>query len=158
MDVVAIPARMILNGFTDTKPMVRPASPLILRNTVMAKRRSTEVPSVEEYKRALQGIEATLPKAHRAMLVANYNSKARTITTKELAKAVGFRNYNAAVLQYGRLGHRLCELLRYTPTMRMSNGNEVWTSVLADAPPEGPADEWEWSLRPEVAQAMEELG
>lgn len=124
----------------------------------MPRKNRTTIPSVAEYKRAFLAIEPSIPKAQREMLLANYHAPSRTITTAELAKKVGYKSYSAAVLQYGRLGHRLCELLEYQPTMTMSNGDLVWTSVVADAPSKRSIDEWEWKLRPEVAQALEELG
>ena len=124
----------------------------------MPKKNRTTIPSVAEFKQAFLAIESSITKAQRDMLLANYHAPNRTITTAQLAKEVGFKSYSGAVLQYGRLGRRVCDLLGYQPTMKMRNGDLVWTSVLADAPSNQSTDQWEWSLRPEAAQALEEIG
>ncbi len=124
----------------------------------MRRKNKTTVPSVEEFKRALLGIEASLPKAHREMLLVNYHAANRTITTAQLAKAVGYKSYDGVIRQYAKFGDHLCDFLEYEPTTTMGKADCVWASVLTDSPPARSIDEWEWTLRPEIVQALEELG
>lgn len=92
---------------------------------------------------------------HFEMLRANYVAPNHTISVQDLADAVG---YKRAFTVYGRLGRILCDELGFHPTMKMANGDQILTQVLAEAPEERTEKSWEWALRPEVVHALEALG
>jgi hypothetical protein len=117
------------------------------------------LPEVAEYVRAFQKIiKEGLPDSHFAMLKAHYRAKNRTMTATQLAKAGNYKNWSSANLQYGILGKRVYEQV---PTQLIPNadGTFVYTSVLATEG-ERTKDEsqWQWIMKPEVAQAIEQLG
>lgn len=90
---------------------------------------------------------------HFEMLRANYEAPNHTISVKGLANKVGYKQVQQV---YGRLGRLLCDELGFRPDMK-AKGEPVVTQVLADKPAEPSQGGWEWTLRPEVVQALEEL-
>jgi hypothetical protein len=92
------------------------------------------------------------------MLLANYHAPNRTITTAQLAKAGSYRNYTGAAFQCAKFGDHLCDFLEYKPTTTRGKAEFVWATVLVDSPPTRSIGEYEWTLRPEIVQALEELG
>ena len=118
----------------------------------------TSSPAAIEYVRAFQKIIVGLPDSYVLMLKAHYKAPNQTITSTQLAAACKFHNYNAAVLHYGTLGAKLYELMPINlPTHK--DGTPIYAFMLATEG-EGGQDksEWEWKMRPEVAQAIEQLG
>jgi hypothetical protein len=90
---------------------------------------------------------------HLQMLKANYNAPDRMLTATELAKAVGYENYGAVNLHYGKLGHQVGTLLGWEPLPKYK------LEVLVDfKKPDQERQEWRWILKPNVAEAMERLG
>lgn len=118
----------------------------------------TTSPDAIEYVRAFQGILQGLPDSYVLMLKAHYKAPNRTITSTQLAEACKFHNYNAAVLHYGTLGSRLYELLPIKlPTHK--DGTPIYTFMLATEGDSGQdKSEWKWKMRPEVADAIAQLG
>jgi MoxR-like ATPase/predicted RNA-binding protein with PUA-like domain len=90
---------------------------------------------------------------HLRMLQANYYAPNRTLTATDLAKAVGYEDYGAANLHYGKLGHQVGTLLGWEPLPKYK------LEVLVDfKKPDQKCQEWRWILKPMVAEAMEKLG
>jgi hypothetical protein len=118
----------------------------------------TNSPEATEYVRAFQRILQGLPDSYVRMLKAHYSAPNRTITSTQLAEACEFHNYNAAVLHYGTLGSRLYEQLPIKlPTHK--DGTPIYTFMLAIEGDSGQdKSEWEWKMRPEVADAIAQLG
>jgi hypothetical protein len=118
----------------------------------------TASPQAIEYVRAFQSILQDLPDSYVLMLKAHYKAPNRTITSTQLAEACNFYNYNAAVLHYGTLGSRLYEKLPINlPTHK--DGTPIYTFMLATEGDSGEdKSEWEWKMRPEVADAIAQLG
>jgi hypothetical protein len=105
----------------------------------------------EAYKAALSLLEGGMPPRHRLMLEAHYRAPKRTVTARSLAANVGYSNYNAVNLQYGTLARKICDIL----------GQRLRYHVLILAefavPETGFDRELLWIMRPELAQALEEL-
>jgi len=72
-----------------------------------------------------------------------------TITARHLARALGFANWNAANLHYGKFAGKLCNELNVTPTTNLSVLTEFFKA---------PGSEYELRLRPSVIEALKELG
>ena len=64
------------------------------------------------------------------MLRAQYAFENHTITATKLAAEVDYKNYNAANLKYGSLGHRISDELGYKPPTR-KNGEPIWFWALS---------------------------
>ena len=118
----------------------------------------TVSPEAAEYVRAFQNILEGLPDSYITMLKAHYRAPNRTITSTQLAVACDFHNYNAAVLHYGTLGSRLYEQLPIG-LPKHKDGSPIYTYMLATGGDDEQAkSEWEWKMRPEVAEAIAQLG
>ncbi len=104
-------------------------------------------PSSQQYAVAFRAI-GELPDSYKKMLRVHYCAPNRTVTADQLSKAVGYETYNAANLHYGILGRRVGEQLDQPPSKR--------SGVLVTF--EKIANEWHWTMRPEVAHSLEHLG
>jgi hypothetical protein len=121
------------------------------------KGRSTP-PTSTEYVRAFQNIIGDLPESYTAMLKAHYHAPNRTLTATQLAEAGHYKNWSSANLHYGLLGKRVYEELPIQLPTR-DDGTMIYTFALAtgDNLKQDEA-QWQWKLRPEVAEAIEYLG
>lgn len=121
---------------------------------------------VDHYVSALRAIE--LSEVERQVLIAQYQMPQRTSSPAQLAEKLGYRDAIAVHGIYGRLGHRIAEILdprsvrpdpedRYTRTEL--EGQPVWITYLSSwerTQGENPAIVW--TMRPNLARALEELG
>lgn len=109
------------------------------------------VPSVADYVAAFKQIETKMTENQRKMLVNHYASSGHVTTSRNLAHSVGFKDYSAANVQYGRLATMLSDTFGF-----------AWrgVSILELFVPPGAATNTEWLLvlRENVAHALEELG
>lgn len=92
---------------------------------------------------------------HLKMLQAHYYAFDRTLTATQMSKAMGYRNYNASNLHYGKLGRLVGKKLGWEPAKEEAQGADA-VYILAEF--EKPGREWLWIMRTQVAQAMERLG
>ena len=109
---------------------------------------SVAAPSPERYAaafRKLRGVTDT----QLQLLRLHYHAPYRTITATRMAHAAGYDHYSVANSQYGRLGRLVGERLAYNPVQQ-----KVGTLVTFDKR----QGEWHWLMRPEVGQALEQLG
>ena len=92
-----------------------------------------------------------------AMLNAHRRAPGFLITATALAEAAGDASYETANSQYGGLGRALAEEMEWTPDLRARDGQPIWTMALAVEGSRSDNDQWRWLLRPEVAQAAEQV-
>ena len=118
----------------------------------------TSWPAAIEYVRAFQRIIDGLPDSYILMLKAHYRAPDLTITSTQLAEACNFANFNAAVLHYGTLGSKLYEKLPIT-LPEHKDGSPIYTFMLAtEGERKAENSQWKWKMRPEVAEAIAQLG
>ncbi len=119
-------------------------------------------PTAEKYRKALRQMDIDgcfNGNQYRTMLEAQYEADRQIITSTRLAEAAGYANYNAANLQYGTLGKLLAINLGYLPPKR-ANGERMWWRTLStgnDASDMTIDGHFEFVMRPELAEALEEL-
>jgi hypothetical protein len=104
--------------------------------------------SVEQYEAAFCAVEDRLTENQMQLLKLHYSFHERPVSPKELANIIGYRRFSAVNAQYGRLASYICEYLN------LEVGDETKLQILvyfSSAP-------YEWTMRPEVAQALERLG
>lgn len=103
----------------------------------------------KEFEEALSIDDLTLK--HCAMLCFHHAAPNQTMSMDYLANLMGFKNFYAANLHYGRLAGHIGERLGRSP-----EGDRI--SVLAY--PAGPdeAGNFQWKMRPQLAEALENLG
>lgn len=112
-------------------------------------------PSIEEFtevflhSRAMKGPRVKILRAH-------FDSPDYLTTASQLAQKVGYRNFNAVNLQYGKLAKSLSEELGWN---EKENSDEYmpWLSLLVffRNPQKG---DWELTLRPNVVAALKKIG
>ena len=110
------------------------------------------VPSVAKYKVAFLQIRANFTSGHVSMLKAQYDALGHTLTARELASAAGYKNFNAANLQYGKIGNMLREVLNYWDNSGQASYVLSWFLQPNDA-----GKEWSIVMHKEVSQALQEL-
>jgi hypothetical protein len=112
------------------------------------------LPAIAEYVTALRAVESEISEKQRAMLRAHHASPARTISATRLAEAVGFESFNGVNLQYGLLADKIARQLAVDLTDHANVG------ILVEFVDPGYAanEHWLWVMRPNVAQALEDLG
>lgn len=119
-------------------------------------------PSLFDFKAAMTRLSQDKSKQVEngfAMLRAHYNAEDRAISPEELALSVRMKGHRAGNTHYGAFAHRLCKLLGYEPPETGKDHDARWTYLLATYPGDTNArGHGLWILRPEVAQALEELG
>jgi len=104
--------------------------------------------TAKQYSDAFKRI--TVSPYHMRMLQAHYHAPDRTVTATQMAKALGYPKYTAANLHYGKLARLVGELIGWQPLPEQA----VFVLVTFERPDR----EWQWIMRPEVAQALEQLG
>ena len=104
--------------------------------------------STQQYLDAFKSINV-FPHQMR-MLQAHYHALNRTVTATQMAKAVGYPKYTASNLHYGTLASHIGKLIGWQPLPKQA----VFVLVTFGRPD----GEWQWIMRPEVAQALEQLG
>ena len=114
--------------------------------------RTIALPSAAAYQGALAMLRPSLTAGHVAMLRAQYRAPAFTITARELAAAAGYKNFNGANLQYGKLGKRLREALQF-----YGGGQEAFVLSMFYTPTEQ-HPEWRFVMHPPVIEALRQLG
>ena len=106
--------------------------------------------TADDYQEALMAICERMTDSDFKMLKAHFESPNYLVTATELASKVGFANFNAANLRYGLLAKKLLDFFQ----INISEG--VKLAVLVDFA--HPDNEWEWTLRPQVVEALKKLG
>ena len=113
----------------------------------------------EQYRVALLTVRNRMDGKHLAMLEAHHGAPEHTINARGLAAAVGYSNYSAANLQYGKFARWIADALGYTPEQR-SDGSIPWWMALSYAR-SGSAEtrngEFQWTMRPELVKALETM-
>lgn len=111
------------------------------------------VPTTQEYADALAAIGPS--DGQRAMLAAHAEAGDTGLTATQLAKAAGYKNFNAANLQYGLLGQKVVDHLHLTlPDSEVREGESAMTVALADWV-DTPGEEFVWIMHPELRAALE---
>ena len=108
------------------------------------------VPSISDYVAAFKKIESRMTDNQHKMLVNHHASPGYVTTSRNLAHSVGFSDYNAANLHYGKLGKMLADAMGIA-------WQGVEMLVLFGPKGTGTNTEWLWVMRENVAQALEEL-
>lgn len=111
--------------------------------------------SVEEYIDGLQIIRKRMNPKHYEMLQAQYCAPNRTVTAPQLTKSVGYPNFNSANPHYGKLGRMIYEAIQ-TFSRKHKHLEYNWFLVLSSGA-HGTRG-YLWTMRPELATALEELG
>jgi hypothetical protein len=111
------------------------------------------LPTVDQYKAALQQLSPQMHPKHRELLLEHYRAPGHCITASELATKVGYKSYSGVNVQYGTLGRSLNTAMNWTlPPHAQASFSIAWFLK-----PQVAGDEWIWEMHEELATALEEL-
>jgi hypothetical protein len=123
----------------------------------------TPVATVEQFRRALRTLvgKRTITPTQTTMLQEHCRAPAHTMTSQELAAAAKYPNYETANAQYGKLAHNIADLLGYKPP-ECKDGDPRWWRMIAigldGSPRDATGGAYRWVMRPELVQALQEMG
>lgn len=111
--------------------------------------------TADDYTAALTAVVTEgVPEKHLELLRAHFEAPRHTATARQLARAVGYSNYNSVNLQYGTLAHRVASRLGVVEAP-----NDFWLFVLVNwAGSFDPSGDTRFVLRRPVIEALQRLG
>lgn len=115
-----------------------------------ALRLASEV-SPTEFLIGLKRIEEQLTPAQAEMLLGHANSPKHLVSLGKLATLAGCKTYEAANVQYGKVGALLADALG------VSGLNQKTQMIAVAAEAKDDAGHWQWAMRPALVQALREL-
>jgi hypothetical protein len=118
----------------------------------------TPIATVEQFKNALLAMRDTSrnwPK-DLAMLRMQYHAPNHMISAAQLAKEFNYRGHSAANGPYGKLAHHIADAMHYKPGPFTDCGTHWWRT-LAYWNDDSPKGQDQWIMRPELAQALQEM-
>jgi hypothetical protein len=114
---------------------------------------SDNVPTAEEFRHALAAVSDQMTVNQLLLLQRHYRAPGRAITARQLAEAVGFRDWRGVNLQYGTLAKRVCDALGVT-----IDGDNLFVLATFVRDPGIDDGECQLVMRVQVARALELLG
>jgi hypothetical protein len=121
----------------------------------------TPIATVEQFKAALLTVRDRIgitPK-ELALLQAHCRASKHTISTVKLAKELDYPNHRTVNMHYGALAHHVADALHHVPPP-VPGGEAHWWRTLAygnDEAPQTDDGHYEWIMRPELVQALQEM-
>ena len=121
----------------------------------------TPIATVEQFKAALLAVRDRVGISPKdlAILRAHCRAPNHMISTTQLAGELGYSNYGAVNMAYGKLAHDVADALHYSPKPNAS-GDLHWWRTLAYGNDDSPQTEdghYGWIMRPELVQALKEM-
>ena len=107
--------------------------------------------TTKQYVIALRVCQNQMTDAQKQMLRVQYAAPDRTVTSQELAAAIGWRSHSPVNLWYGDLGKIVGQELGYSP-----KAHRFWFEVLSEEI-KFPT-RIQWRMHPALAEALRTLG
>lgn len=121
----------------------------------------TPIATAEQYKSALLTVrdKVGISPKDLAMLRIQCRAPAHTITTQKLARELGYSHYIAASGQYGTLAHHITDALHIVLSYVPSGDPHWWRTLSYGNDDTSQTDDgnYEWIMRPELVQALQEM-
>jgi len=120
----------------------------------------TPIATAEQFKAALLNLKDNggLTQRDLILLRAHCRAPKHTISSFQLAKELGYASFGAVNIHYGKLAHHVADSLHYAPKPN-SEGDFHWWRTLSygnDGPPQTDDGHYEWIMRPELVQALQD--
>lgn len=122
----------------------------------------TPIATVEQFKAALLSVRDRIGISAKdlAMLKAHCRAPNHTISTTRLAEELGYPSCGVVHIQYGKFAHNVALALPHYTHPKFSTGEPHWWRTLASGNHGVPQTEdgyYEWIMRPELVQALQEM-
>ena len=108
--------------------------------------------TAEDYRNAFIALGAEMTETRRKLLRVHYRFYHHQATSSQLAEAMGWKSFSSANVHYGRLAQLVGEQMGFKIDGAYSN---VLCTFLS---PQEPGDHWLTIMRPQVAEALRQLG
>jgi Domain of unknown function (DUF3883) len=117
----------------------------------------------QEWTKALRALARAGGITDRQWLILRCHCEApdHTLTANQLARKAHLKGYRAVNLEYGRLAHRLWEVLGLPSPPEVARPyfqNARWLGVLEGGPWSPPEREWEGAMHPSLVKALKRIG
>ena len=112
--------------------------------------------TVQQYIDALNKIKDIIKEEHLHILEYQFFSPNKSLTSTQLAKKFGYKSYNYANLQYGKIGHFVADALNYHP-QRSKSGRYSWWSIISKGIDRTNEHDFIWVMYDNFAKAIEEV-
>ena len=115
-----------------------------------------ESASAEDYQRAFLVLasQRQMTATRRKLLQVHYRFYHHQATMSQMAEAMGWKSFSSANVHYGRLGQLVGEELGF----EVATGGAYSSALCTFLAPQEPGDHWLTIMRPQVAEALRELG
>ena len=112
--------------------------------------------SSSDYVSGLRAIESSMSETQRQLLQNQYYFPSRTATATQLGEMIDMK-FGGVNLLYGKLGSLFSKETGVKPSHQKNNKHEWW-SIWSNGYRAHKSNIFFWEMRPEVAEALEELG
>lgn len=115
------------------------------------------IASRDEFKVALLAVENEISETDKAMLKKQHdNTPKHMISAEQLKKEFNHSHLLVTCGHYGRLARKIADALHYVPGP-FKRGGSHWWFALSTWNDDSPKGQDQWIMRPELAQALQEL-
>lgn len=104
-----------------------------------------------DYTAAIEKLEDRWSEGQRRMLLGHASTDGQTLSMDEIASFAGYESFEAANIQYGKLGRLFAD---HFGIEGLANA----TQAIAQGAPRDDAGRWRWQLRPALVEALLTLG
>ena len=113
---------------------------------------SPDTATAEDFRNAFVALEEQITRTRRELLVVLYRFHGHQATMTQIAEKMGWKSFSSANAHYGRMALLVGKQLG----LRMEG---AYSNVLCTfIEPQEPGDHWLTIMRPQVAEALRQLG
>ncbi len=113
-----------------------------------------EPPTTEAFKLALERLGDKLTDLHRRIFAFHFKLSGRAMTSPQLRDELGYPSIGASNLAYGKLGHLIADAVGFDRQTTASEQRGWWRSM---ATGDGSGENYVWTMRPQLAEALVSL-
>ena len=113
---------------------------------------SPETATAEDFRNAFLALGAQITRTRRELLRVHYRFYRHQSTMSQMAEKMGWRSFSSANAHYGRMAQLVGKQLGFRIEGAYSN------ALCTFIEPQEPGDHWLTIMRPQVAEALRQLG
>ena len=118
----------------------------------------TSFPAVDDYRALFALASYWLQPSQKRMLESHLRAPNHTATATELAEKMGYPNYGTVNMLYGSLAATVTAKLNLNKVDWSVPDGEPQSVSLVIFDRTGPEEHWKWIMRPELVDALTDLG
>ena len=116
--------------------------------------KSFDTATAEDYRDAFVALKSKMTPTRRELLRKHYRFYGHQATMSQISEAMGWKSFSSANAHYGRLAQLVGQQLGFP-----FRPGEAYSNVLCTfIEPQEPGDHWLTIMRPQVAEALRQLG